>query len=90
MNYRKNKNASFLKQLEEILDVEGVQNYIPLYTRFFELNETNWNSINLDHPPMQSLDVDEEITMKGEPLFFQVFTPFRSSQVFNRRLRILR
>ncbi len=58
MNYRKNKNASFLKQLEEILDVENVQNYIPLYTRFFELNETNWNSINLDHPPMQNIDVD--------------------------------
>lgn len=74
MNYRKNKNASFLKQVEDILDVTALQNYIPLYTRFFELNETNWNSINLDHPPMQALEVDEEITMNGSPLFFK-FSP---------------
>ena len=30
MNYRKNKNTDFCKQLEEILDVTSIQNYIPL------------------------------------------------------------
>ena len=61
MNYRKNKNTSFCKQLEEYLDVENVQNYIPLYTRFFQLNDSNWNSINLDHPPMKQLEEKELI-----------------------------
>ena len=27
----------------------NVQNYIPIYDRFFSLNNTNWNSINLNH-----------------------------------------
>jgi hypothetical protein len=75
MNYRKNKNTSFCEQLEEYLDVESVQNYIPLYTRFFELNDTNWNSINLDHPPMKNLEEKEDdLFMKDEPLFFK-FSP---------------
>jgi len=74
MNYRKNKNTTFCKELEEHLDVTAIQNYIPLYTRFFTLNETNWNSINLDHPPMQSLDKKEDIYMNGDPLFFK-FSP---------------
>lgn len=75
MNYRKNKNTSFCKQLEEYLDVENVQNYIPLYTRFFELNDTNWNSINLDHPPMKKLEEkDDDLFMNDEPLFFK-FSP---------------
>jgi len=56
MNYRKNKNASFCKHLEETLEVDKIQNYIPLYTRFFELNDTNWNSINLDHPTIKQTD----------------------------------
>jgi fructose-1,6-bisphosphatase len=59
MNYRKNKNASFSKQLEELLEIDATQNYIPLYNRFFQLNDTNWNSINLDHPPMKNLEEKE-------------------------------
>lgn len=75
MNYRKNKNSSFCKQLEECLDVESIQNFIPLYTRFFELNDTNWNSINLDHPPMKQLEEKEDdLFMNNEPLFFK-FSP---------------
>lgn len=75
MNYRKNKNTSFCKQLEECLDVESIQNYIPLYTRFFQLNDSNWNSINLDHPPMKQLEEKEDdLFMNNEPLFFK-FSP---------------
>jgi len=75
MNYRKNKNTSFCKQLEEYLDVESIQNYIPLYTRFFQLNDSNWNSINLDHPPMKQLEEKEDdLFMNNEPLFFK-FSP---------------
>jgi hypothetical protein len=58
MNYRKNKNTSFLKQVEEQLSISKLQNYIPLYRRFFKLNETNWNSISLDHPPLTSIDLN--------------------------------
>jgi hypothetical protein len=44
--YKKNKNN--LKHLE-ILELEHIQNYIPIYSNFFTLNDTNWNSINLNH-----------------------------------------
>lgn len=44
--YKKNKNN--FKHLE-ILELENIQNYIPIYSKFFTLNDTNWNSINLDH-----------------------------------------
>ena len=44
--YKKNKNN--FKQLE-ILNLENIQNYIPIYSKFFTLNDTNWNNINLDH-----------------------------------------
>jgi hypothetical protein len=74
MNYRKNKNTTFCKQLEEHLEVDAIQNYIPLYTRFFTLNDTNWNSINLDHPPMQNLDKKDDLYMNDAPLFFK-FSP---------------
>jgi hypothetical protein len=44
--YKKNKNN--LKHLE-ILELENIQNYIPIYSTFFTLNDTNWNNINLNH-----------------------------------------
>lgn len=47
--YKKNKNTEFLKDLEMVLDVSGAQNYIPIYSRFFSLNATNWNNINLEN-----------------------------------------
>lgn len=34
---------------KEIIGVEDMQNYIPLYNNFFELNESNYNSINLNN-----------------------------------------
>jgi len=34
---------------DEIIGATRVQNYIPLYNKFFELNESNWNSINLNN-----------------------------------------
>lgn len=50
--YRKNKNN--LKHLE-ILELEHIQNYIPIYSTFFTLNDTNWNNINLN----QSLTIQK-------------------------------
>jgi len=74
MNYLKHKNKELHSQLEEFLDVKKIQNYIPLYTRFFQLNQTNWNSISLNHTPLSNLTKTEEIFMNGAPIFFK-FSP---------------
>ena len=51
LNYQKRKNVELFKSLEDSksLFLSKTQNYIPIYKRFFELNDTNWNSINLNH-----------------------------------------
>ena len=51
VNYQKRKNIELFKSLEdpELLFLSNAQNYIPIYTKFFSLNETNYNSINLNH-----------------------------------------
>ena len=51
INYEKRKNTDLFKlfQKEELTYMGDIQNYIPIYSRFFQLNETNYNSINLNH-----------------------------------------
>ena len=49
VNYQKRKNAELFKSLEGSLLLSKIQNYIPIYNRFFSLNDTNYNSINLNH-----------------------------------------
>jgi hypothetical protein len=51
INYQKRKNAELFKSLEnqEGLFLSNTQNYIPIYKRFFSLNETNYNNINLNN-----------------------------------------
>jgi len=51
LNYQKRKNVELFKNLENpnYLGLSNTQNYIPIYKRFFSLNETNYNSINLNH-----------------------------------------
>ena len=51
INYQKRKTQDLFKSLEDPkrLFLSNTQNYIPIYKRFFSLNETNWNSINLNH-----------------------------------------
>jgi hypothetical protein len=47
--YRKNKNEELFHQLENsTLGLEKLQNYVPLYEKFFSLNSSNFNSINLN------------------------------------------
>ncbi len=52
LNYQKRKNKDLFKALEihEEIQLSNAQNYIPIYSRFFALNETNYNSVNLNHP----------------------------------------
>ena len=51
-SYKKNDNAALFATLEnsELLNVSNTQNYVPLYSRLFTLNQTNYNNINLNNP----------------------------------------
>jgi len=51
IDYEKRKNTDLFTtfQSQELTHLSEVQNYIPIYDRFFALNETNYNSINLNH-----------------------------------------
>ena len=51
LNYQKRKNIELFKVFEDsnTLFLSNSQNYIPIYNRFFSLNETNFNAINLNH-----------------------------------------
>ena len=44
--YRKN-NSTF--ENYELINIEKCQNYIPIYNNFFNLNENNYNNINLNN-----------------------------------------
>ena len=48
INYVKRKNEALFKKMEDI-GITQSQNYIPIYTQFFHLNENNYNSINLEN-----------------------------------------
>ena len=51
LNYKKNKNGKLFTQLndEKLVNIDELQNYIPIYSNFFSLNENNFNSINLNN-----------------------------------------
>ena len=51
INYQKRKNINIFNkfQTNNKINLTDTQNYIPIYDRFFSLNTTNWNSINLNH-----------------------------------------
>jgi len=51
IDYEKRKNTDLFKlfQKDTLTFFSEIQNYIPIYNRFFMLNETNYNSVNLNH-----------------------------------------
>ena len=51
INYQKRKNSNLFQSLEKTntLFLSKTQNYIPIYNRFFSLNETNYNNINFNN-----------------------------------------
>jgi hypothetical protein len=51
VNYQKRKNQNLFSkfQTNKQISLSNVQNYLPIYDRFFSLNSTNCNSINLNH-----------------------------------------
>ena len=50
LNYQKRKNQELFSTFEKELELYNIQNYIPIYDRFFNLSEKNYNDINLNHP----------------------------------------
>tara|TARA_B100001769_G_scaffold138267_2_gene108176 strand:+ start:1262 stop:2953 length:1692 start_codon:yes stop_codon:yes gene_type:complete len=50
-HYKKNDNTKLFTNLEnkELTNIYKLQNYIPIYDRFFSLNTSNYNSINLNN-----------------------------------------
>jgi hypothetical protein len=50
-SYQKNDNSLLFSSLEEknLLNVSKTQNYVPLYSKFFNLNSSNANNINLNN-----------------------------------------
>ena len=50
-SYQKNDNSLLFSSLEDpnLLNVSNTQNYVPLYSKFFNLNSSNANNINLNN-----------------------------------------
>lgn len=52
INYRKNKRL-ILEKIGALdydpFDISGVQSFIPLYTRFFDMDENNYNKVSLNN-----------------------------------------
>ena len=51
INYQKRKNVNLFNKFQSNsnISLSNVQNYIPIYDKFFSLNSTNFNAINLNH-----------------------------------------
>ena len=49
VNYEKRKNEELFENLEKF-ECSNAQNYLPIYNNFFNLTESNFNNINLNHP----------------------------------------
>ena len=50
-SYKKKDNSNLFNDFKnpDLIDISNPQNYIPIYSNFFSLNETNYNNINLNH-----------------------------------------
>lgn len=62
VNYTKRRNHEVFNQLKEEhgMDMESIQNYIPIYSRFFEMNETNCDCVNMSTPLHISRIIENE------------------------------
>jgi hypothetical protein len=48
-NYEKRKNKDLFNNLIHLDVLNNAQNFIPIYGNFFDINEKNYNSFNLNH-----------------------------------------
>ena len=75
VNYQKRKNTNLFNQFQtnKNINLTNVQNYIPIYDRFFSLNNTNWNAINLNQQWSIS-DIKDSKKKKNDDENEHVFT----------------
>jgi hypothetical protein len=63
--YKKNDNKSLFKDFER-LGLKKNQNFIPIYNKFFNLNDSNYNNINLDNVNyLKNITIDENLKDKN-------------------------
>lgn len=50
LTYKKNDNSKLFETLEKenLMNIKNIQNYIPIFEKFFTVNSKNYNSINLN------------------------------------------
>jgi hypothetical protein len=86
INYQKRKNTELFKGLESptTLFLSKTQNYIPIYNRFFSLNETNFNNINLNHKwYISSINEDDKSEDTNESLETSNYNKLYSCRIKN-------
>ena len=86
VNYHKRKTTEVLKNLEDskYLSISNPQNYIPIYSRFFSLNETNYNNIHLNHKwHISSINNKDET---NEQLYNCKLTKITNNKVKNKNV----
>lgn len=71
LDYQKNSNEKVFQNLEKKLNITNIQNYIPLYTKYFKLNETNYNSINLNNKYSINKILEESDTSNSYFCYFK-------------------
>ena len=49
VSYKKNNNTKLFNKFKKDCGFDKIQNYIPIYEKFFSLNENTYNSVNLNH-----------------------------------------
>ena len=49
--YKKNNNSKLFSYFNDLSEnkIKNMQNFVPIYSRFFSLNTNNYNAINLNH-----------------------------------------
>lgn len=87
LSYRKNDNSTLFSTLGSFshLHFDNVQNYVPMYDKYFALTDSNHNSINLNHKytitkivssesqnKCTALVVDEEGKVSEKNVFFKL------------------
>lgn len=68
LSYKKVRGRS---NIDTVLKLTEYQNYVPLYKRFFELDESNWNSIQFDNHKQTwpILEEDDQLYCNDQPVF---------------------
>ncbi len=61
VSYKKNNNNILFSKIKEECEFSQIQNYIPLYQKFFSLTDKTYNNINLNHKYAVT-DIKESIT----------------------------